>query len=143
MSVVDELAEVVFKLDTRGLSARAITARVTAAIVEWASANGWAVRTEARIEIGRPHAAFGDYGYMDAIIHRAAGEPDIAIEIDQTDKPWSVAKLRYANALGMEAVWIRWSGSSWTDAEGVHVIHLPELERERLPTKRSSQLTLW
>jgi len=83
------------------------------------------------------------FGYLDLIVHRGQGEVDIAVEIDQTDKPWSVAKLQYAMALGMEAVWIRWSGSDWTDVDGVHVIHLPEVEKKPAPRLAPAQLSLW
>lgn len=143
IEVIDELAALVFSLDTTRLSARAITTRVTSAIASWAVAKGWSPRTEARVEMRAVDGSLQDYGYIDLIVHRGFGETDIAVEIDQTDKPWSVAKLQYAMALGMEAVWIRWSGSDWTDVDGVHVIHLPEVEKKTAPRSAPAQLSLW
>ena len=140
---IDELAALVFSLDTRHLSARAITARVTSAIASWAVTKGWSPRGEARVELRTPDGTLRDYGFIDLIVHRGLGEADLAVEIDQTDKPWSVAKLQYAMALGMEAVWIRWSGADWTDVEGVHVIHLPEVKKEPTPRRAPAQLSLW
>src|SRR5687767_7054973 len=101
MSAADELAGVLFSLDEVALTTRAMTARITCAVVEWALANGWAPRTEARVDAGQ-------LGYVDVIVRRGVGVNDLAIEIDSTDKPWSVAKLRHAVAAGMDAIWIRW-----------------------------------
>ena len=143
IQVIDELAALAFSLDTRRMSARAITARVTSAIMSWALAKGWSARTEARVELRRTDGSLQDYGFIDLIVHRGSGETDLAIEIDQTDKPWSIAKLQYAMALGMEAIWICWSGADWTDVEGVHVIHLPEVERHLAPRSGPAQLTIW
>lgn len=140
---IDELAAVVFSLDTTRLSARAITARLTSAIASWALTHGWSVRTEARIELRTADGRLQDYGFVDLIVYRGSGGPDLAIEIDQTDKPWSVAKLQYAMALGMQAVWIRWSGADWTDVEGIHVIHLPEVEKRPAPRRARAQLSFW
>ena len=140
---IDELAAVVFALDATRLSARAISARLTTAIASWALAKGWSLRTEARIELRTADGRLQDYGFVDVIVRRGSGEPDLAIEIDQTDKPWSVAKLQYAMAMGMQAVWIRWSGADWTDVEGVHVIHLPEVEKEPAPRRAPAQLAFW
>ena len=111
--------------------------------MSWALANGWSVKTEARVVLSQSAARTGDYGFVDLIVRRGGGEPDLAIEIDQTDKPWSAAKLQYAMALGMEAVWIRWSGATWTGADGIHVIHLPQAERRLVPRPAPAQLTLW
>lgn len=140
---IDELAALVFSLDTSRLSARAITARVTSAIAAWAVGRGWTARTEARVELRAVDGSLRDYGFIDLLVHREPGVPGLAIEIDQTDKPWSVAKLRYVMALGMEAVWIRWSGPDWTDVDGVHVIHLPEVEKKPAPRRTPAQLSLW
>jgi hypothetical protein len=141
--VIDELAGVVFSLETARLSARGITARVTSAVASWALTKGWSARTEARIEIRAPDGRLRDHGYIDLIVYRGPDAPDLAIEIDQTDKPWSVAKLQYAMALGMEAIWIRWSGAEWTEVEGVHVIHLPEVEKTAARRRVPAQLSFW
>lgn len=141
--VVDELARIAFSVDTSGMSAKAITALLTREIVTWALSKGWSVKTEARVEPSRVPRRRTEYGYIDVVVRPGEGLPDLAIEIDQTDKPWSIAKLQYAMALGMEAVWIRWSGADWIDVEGIHVIHLPETDRRLLQRTAPAQLRLW
>jgi len=139
----DDLARLCFSVDVSGLSARGITARLTREIVAWSLANGWSTKTEARVVLSAPGQRIRDYGYIDVIVKRGDGAPDVAIEIDQTDKPRSVAKLQYVMSLGMEAVWIRWSGAEWTDVEGVHVIHMPEVQKEPAPRLAPAQLSFW
>jgi hypothetical protein len=113
-----------------------MTARITRAVVEWALAHGWAPVTEARVDAGQ-------LGYVDVIVRRGAGLPDLAIEIDSADKPWSVAKLRHAASAGMEPIWIRWGDDAWAGAfDDVDVIQLPAVRRpERLSTR--TQLGFW
>ena len=141
--LIDDLARVSFSVDVAGLSARSITTRLTREILAWALAKGWSAKTEARVVLSAPGQQINDYGYIDVIVKRGGGEPDLAIEIDQTDKPWSVAKLQYVMSLGMEAVWIRWSGAEWTDVPGVHVIHLPEVQKKPAPRLAPAQLSFW
>src|SRR4051794_30313331 len=103
-----------------------MTARITRAVVEWALARGWAPRTEARVDAG----AAERLGFVDVIVRRGNGGSDLAIEIDSTDKPWSVEKLRHAVAAGMEAIWVRWGDDFWAGAyDDVDVIQLPTLRR--------------
>src|SRR5262245_50923937 len=106
--VVDDLALVLFGLHPRGMSTKAVTAAITRAIVEWAVRRGWTARTEARVAAAASSGADPRLGFLDVVIHRGSGGPDIAVEIDSTDKPWSVTKLRHAVAGGMHAIWVRW-----------------------------------
>src|SRR4051812_39239443 len=93
----DRLAGLLFELDTGGQSTSRVTARITREIVRWATAEGWRVRTEARVEVlaGPPAQQLG---FVDVLVCRGAGLPDVAIEIDSADKPWSVVKLQHAAA---------------------------------------------
>ena len=99
-----------------------ITGLVTDAVLAWAQANGWSARREVRITV---------YGYVSPVspygrsrrsrLRIQHGErrgridiwcrslrTDLAIEIDQTNKSWSLAKLVQAQQNGAHAVWVRW-----------------------------------
>jgi hypothetical protein len=83
-------------------------------------------------------------GFVDVIVKRGSRQPDLAIEIDSTHKPWSVDKLRHAVAAGMEGIWIRWGDDEWAGAfDDVDVIQLPVARRSRSRARQLSQLELW
>jgi hypothetical protein len=141
----NDLANLLFALDGGSLRTAAITRRITTAIVAWALGRGWSVQTEARVNVAEGSVDDDDrLGYLDIVVRRGAGWPDIAIEIDSTDKPWSVTKLRHAAAAGMHAIWIRWGDDDWT---GVHRdIDVIQLRISRAPQPRANgaaQLALW
>lgn len=108
VSVTDDLATVLFATDLAGLSTAAVTARITREVVAWARARGWAARTEARVDVPTGQTPTEQLGFVDVVVRRADRMPDLAIEIDSADKPWSVIKLQHAAAAGMHAIWVRW-----------------------------------
>ena len=117
-----------------------MTARITRAVMEWAAARGWAVRTEARVGVGEETRL----GFVDVIVKRGHHQADLAIEIDSTHKPWSVDKLRHAVAAGMEGVWIRWGDDEWAGAfDDVDVIQLPVTRRPASRRASEGQLSIW
>ncbi|HUR15644.1 MAG TPA: hypothetical protein VMZ33_00030 [Candidatus Limnocylindrales bacterium] len=129
-AVVDELATVLFALDTGRRSTAGVTSQITAEIVRWAVTRGWSARTEARVHA--PDADHGDQrlGFLDVIVRRGNLLPDLAIEIDSTDKPWSVTKLRHAAQAGMVAIWVRWGDDDWAGIfDEIDVIQLPLIRR--------------
>ncbi len=138
----DALATVVFATEPGGLSTAAVTRHLTRAIVTWASARGWRVRTEARVNV--PDGAVRErLGFVDVVIGRGVPHRDVAIEIDSTDKPWSVVKLQHAAAAGMHAIWVRWGDEAWAGVyDGVDVIQLPMIRRSKA-REGIAQLTLW
>src|SRR5262245_15290674 len=130
MNVADELATVLFAIDVGRLGTAAFTARITSAIVEWAILRGWSVRTEARVLVPRARSPASGLGYVDVLVGRGAPDPDLAIEIDSTDKQWSLAKLRHAAEGGMQAIWVRWGDDDWAGVyDDVDVIQLRALRR--------------
>lgn len=135
---VDDLAAVLFALDEGGLSTAAVTARITRVVTDWALTKGWSVRREARVIVD------DRLGFVDLVVGRAGLAPDLAIEIDSTDKSWSVHKLRHAAAAGMRAVWIRWGDEEWAGVyHDVDVIQLPARRRSAPRPRHIGQLTLW
>jgi hypothetical protein len=142
-TVIDELASVLFALDEGSRSTSAVTALITREIARWALAKGWSVQAEARVGVESGSGSSARPGFIDVIVRRGGLERDLAIEIDSTDKPWSLAKLRHAAHTGMHAVWIRWGDDVFAGAyDDVDVIQLP-VRRRSSPRSRSSQLTLW
>jgi len=141
----DALAAELFGLDLRRLTTASVTASITRAIVRMARGYGWHVRTEARVEVPvAVQAGLAEQlGFVDVLVSRGRPFPDVAIEIDSTDKPWSVVKLQHVAAAGMHAIWVRWGDDAWAGMyEHIDVIQLPALRRTR--TRRSTdQLTVW
>jgi hypothetical protein len=122
---VDDLASVLFGLDCRSLTTKAVTARITREILAWAVSRGWSARTEARVAPGLESGDKAQLGFLDVVVRRDGGLPDFAIEIDSFHKPWSLDKLRHAAAGGMHAVWIRWGDDVWAGVyDQVDVIQL-------------------
>ena len=143
ISVTDDLATALFATDLGGLPTAAVTARVTGEVVAWARARGWAARTEARVEVPTGQAAADHLGFVDVIVRRVDRLPDLAIEIDSADKPWSVIKLQHAAAAGMRAIWVRWGDEKWAGVyDEVDVIQL-WLARRPAHKRRTGQLSIW
>ena len=121
-----------------------MTALITRSIVEWAQSQGWSVRTEARVHPAPVASADSTIGFLDVVVRRGGGQPDLAIEIDSTDKPWSVIKLRHAAAGGMYAIWVRWGDEAWAGIhDDIDVIQLQTLRRPAARRRSNSQLTVW
>ncbi|MEO8625966.1 MAG: hypothetical protein ABI452_04625 [Candidatus Limnocylindrales bacterium] len=140
MADTDDLAGTLFRLDPTGLATRAVTARITDAVVEWAASRGWRTRREARVGVGQATRL----GFVDVIVLRQPALPDMAIEIDSTDKPWSVDKLRHAAAAGMHAIWIRWGDHEWAGVfDDLDVIQLPLTRRVAPRNLDIGQIRLW
>lgn len=140
MTDTDDLASALYLLDTSTRTTAVVTAQITRAVVDWAAARGWTTRTEARVGVGEETRL----GYVDVVVLRGPRLPDLAIEIDSTDKPWSVAKLRHAIAAGMEGIWIRWGDDEWAGVfDDVDVIQLPVQRRTAARELRAGQISLW
>lgn len=144
VEVVDELATVLFALSPGSLTTGAVTAQITNELTTWALAHGWLPRAEARVHIRHSSAEQPRLGYMDLMIRRGPSGPDLAIEIDSADKPWSLAKLRHAAAAGMVAIWVRWGDEVWAGVyEDIDVIQLQATRRSAPRPSREMQLMFW
>ena len=143
-TVVDDLATSLFALEPGARSTAAMTRRITRAIVDWALARGWYPRTEARVDVAIAGMVQAPLGFVDVIVRRSGDQPDLAIEIDSTDKPWSVAKLRHAAAAGMLAIWVRWGDDEWAGIyDDVDVIQLRHSRHAYKPVSGDPQVSLW
>ena len=139
----DTLAHVLFGIDTRRLTTAATTRAITRAIGRWALAQGWGVRTEARVEVPA-NQNIAQLGFVDVLVSRGTPHPEVAIEIDSTDKPWSVVKLQHAAAAGMHAIWVRWGDDAWAGVyDDVDVIQLRLTRRSQARPAASGQQTFW
>ena len=139
----DALAGLLFEIDTGRLTTAATTRAITRAIARWAHNQGWAVKTEARVNVpAKPRAA--QLGFVDVLVSRGNAHPEVAIEIDSTDKPWSVVKLQHAAAAGMHAIWVRWGDDAWAGVyDDVDVIQLRLTRRSQTRHAASGQQTFW
>jgi len=139
----DALADALFEFDPGPKPTAGVTAAITRLIVRWARGQGWVVRTEARVELGNRGNSVPLIGFVDVLITQRAGQPDVAIEIDSADKPWSVVKLQHAALAGMHAVWVRWGDDAWAGVyEHIDVIQLRTLRRTG-HRRATDQLTVW
>jgi hypothetical protein len=137
------LATELFCLELRGLTTAAVTAAITKHIVRMAHGHDWQVRTEARVEVPLLRDLPDQLGFVDVLVSRGRPFPDVAIEIDSTDKPWSVIKLQHAAAAGMHSIWVRWGDDAWAGVYAdVDVIQLPTLRRSA-PRARPPQMEVW
>ncbi len=144
MTIADELAAYLFGLDPRPLTTGATTTHITRAVLGWAVDKGWLARTEARVVAPNEMGGASAIGFVDVVIRRGGSLADVVIEIDSTDKQWSLAKLRHAAAAGMYAIWIRWGEETWAGAyDDVDVIQLPVSRRTAPRAGSVGQLTLW
>ena len=138
---VDDLATLLFALEVEQRTTSAVTRQITDVVLTWALARGWTPRVEARVE-AMTVAGSSKLGYVDVLVHRP-GEPDLAVEIDSGDKPWSVDKLQYVAAAGMQAIWIRWGDEEWAGVyDEVDVIQL-WLTKRPLRRRLTNQLPIW
>jgi hypothetical protein len=138
-----DLADLLFALEPGPASTRVVTRHLTDVVVRWALANGWTPRVEARVEAIAALVGTPQLGYIDIVVTRNDGAPDLAIEIDSGDKPWSVDKLRHAARAGMHAVWVRWGDQQWAGVyDDVDVIQL-WLPRRPARHAVSDQLPIW
>jgi hypothetical protein len=143
LSLVDELANMLFALDESILTTAGTTRRLTGAVAKWALGRGWSVRTEAPVAVAASATEGGQIGYVDVVVRRGGSMPDVAIEIDSADKPWSVAKLQHAAAAGMEAIWVRWGDDEWSGVyEDIDVIQL-RIRRSADRRSNDGQLAFW
>lgn len=141
--LADDLAEVLFRLETGRSPTSHVTLLITRAVLTWAIGRGWSPRTEATIQATGDDEC-GRLGFVDVLVRRGGGLPDVAIEIDSTDKQWSVDKLSHVARLGMRAIWIRWGEPVWAGShDGVDVIQLPNARYSRSRTSSAGQLAFW
>ena len=142
--VIDDLATVLFALVTGKRGTGAVTAQITHEIGRWAVGRGWLPHPEARVLLADQPDHRPRVGYLDMVVLRHGDGPDLAIEIDSTDKQWSLAKLRYVVAAGMHGIWIRWGDDAWAGIyDEVDVIQLPEVRRAAPRLTGRGQLSLW
>jgi hypothetical protein len=118
-----------------GLTGKEATRCITRAVMEWAQASGWRVRSEAPMRyIDPPREVNGGCrtywvpswsAYLDLRLVRKDGPP-VAVEIDRADNSTAADKLRDEALRGRPALWIRWHGALRAELPGgVARLHLP------------------
>jgi Sigma-70, region 4 len=127
-------------------NSRARTKVLTRAVVMWAERKGWIPASEVHLDYlsGRPEYP-GRRGVVDLYIARPDRVRDLVVEIDSSNKRWSLAKLKCCAENGVEAIWIRWSGlrpSVAKAAYGVEIIFLGDSLTKRAKVSDSALLDL-
>ena len=104
---MDELKEYLGHLDLTGFKrgnriegTRFLTARV----IDFARMYGFSYQTEISLGLKRPTS--DRRGYLDFVLEK--DNERFAIEVDSSNKRWSLQKLRHARSLGYGPIWIRW-----------------------------------
>jgi hypothetical protein len=140
--IADELADLLYRVDASALPTAGATRHITHAIAGWAVERGWRVRREVGVSVIVDSAE--RRGFYDLVIDPGGEIGPIAIEIDSTDKAWSLEKLRHAASHGMCAIWVRWGDEGWAAAEEqVYVIQLPPSRRPPERANRPLQEPIW
>lgn len=104
---MDELKEYLQHFDLTGFKrgnriegTRFLTARV----IDFSQKYGFTCQTEISLGLRRP--GNGYWGYLDVVLEK--GNEGFAVEIDSSNKKWSLQKLIHAHSLGYRPIWIRW-----------------------------------
>lgn len=84
-----------------------VTEAVTRSVMAWARQQGWHPRREVPVDAQLPDHEGRFQGFLDLLCDRP-GRPPVAIEIDRTDKPRSMAKLRAVADAGAVGLCLRW-----------------------------------
>ena len=78
---------------------------ITSEICNFALKNGYKYSREVYLGLHRPTSNYA--GYIDLTI--VAQTNRYAIEIDSSNKKWSLQKLLHAGTIGYIPIWVRWS----------------------------------
>jgi len=104
---MDELKEYLGHFDLTGFKrgnriegTRFLTARV----IDFAQMHRFSYQTEISLGLKRPTS--DRCGYLDFVLEK--DNERFAIEVDSSNKKWSLQKLLHAHSLGYRPIWIRW-----------------------------------
>ena len=91
----------------RDLSRSAVTEHLTAQVVAWAEAHGFEARTEVEAVATKRKPYGRNIGVLDVLCTHRTGQ-QVAVEIDHTNKVWSIEKLAAEADNGKLAIWVKW-----------------------------------
>ncbi|GAA2708861.1 hypothetical protein [Actinoplanes palleronii] len=106
-STAHSLATWLERLTFADLTADEATARILAAIEEWATWQQWRVYRRAPSVVPLPPPLRGN-SVLDVACARPGGAAPIAVEVDRLDRQRTVDKLLAEAAAGRVAIWVRW-----------------------------------
>src|SRR6476661_8409807 len=97
------------RLEFVGLSRQVVTATITAEVVAWAKAHRFDTRQEVEA-VAKKRKPYGrNIGLLDVACTHPSGQ-QLAIEVDFTNKIWSIEKLAAEADAGKLAIWVKWGG---------------------------------
>jgi len=104
---MDELKEYLGHFDLTGFkrgNRTEGTKFLTARVIDFARKYGFSYQTEISLGLKRPTS--DRRGYLDFVLEK--DNKKFAIEVDSSNKKWSLQKLLHAHTLGYRPIWIRW-----------------------------------
>lgn len=142
-SVGDALQAALLSLDLNGLSSRQVTTALTAEVDRVLGDTGLGSVVREFPTYGRvqpPSGATPRVGHLDFAIVEAE-RVVLAVEIDRSDKKFSLTKLCHFQDRGAACIWIRWGTDPKVRVpDGVELIYVP-LGREASGPKRRTRVS--
>ncbi|MFD0823027.1 hypothetical protein ACFQ0D_32950, partial [Micromonospora zhanjiangensis] len=111
--VAASLAHRLDRLTFTDLVADEVTARLIAAVVDWAGAEGWRVYRRAASVLPLPPPLSGRQSVLDVACARPGRRP-VVVEVDHTDRRRTVDKLLAEAGAGRIPIWLRWGVPGFT-----------------------------
>lgn len=101
-----------------------VTSLISDRVVEWAQVRGFRTRREV-LAVPTKRRMYGRNGYLDVTCIHNSGQR-IAVEIDFSNKVWSIEKLAAEADRGRLAIWVKWGTPTWLSLipEKIGVIEL-------------------
>jgi hypothetical protein len=101
------LQEWLARVEFTDLSRAAVTEQLTHQVMAWAQFHGFTVQTEVEA-VATKRKPYGRHiGLLDVLCTHSSGQ-QIAVEIDNTNKVWSIEKLAAEADSGKLAIWVKW-----------------------------------
>jgi hypothetical protein len=101
------LREWLAHIEFADLSRSAVTEFLTDHVAAWGRSNGFDIQTEVEA-VATKRKSYGRHiGLLDVLCTHRSGQ-QIAVEIDNTNKVWSIEKLAAEADSGKLALWVKW-----------------------------------
>jgi hypothetical protein len=120
------LREWLASVEFSDLSRSAVTALLTDRVIAWGRSHGFEAQTEVEAVATKRKPYGRQIGLLDVLCSHRSGQ-QIAVEIDNTNKVWSIEKLAAEADSGKLALWVKWGAPAGLSLipEKVGIVELP------------------